>query len=422
MEKQGYYTKTYRIRLFCERPEWVKKTIIYYNKILSFYYNYLLKNQELLILSNQKLMRVLEIQTIGEKKLGKEAIEPLPYDKVPLYVRRSAINAGISMIRSYTTQYEQWKDKKIESEPKAAKQFHVSPIFYKGMYRNFQAEGIELKLWNEEKWLWVSCRFRPVTWGEEEKILSPTLKMHHNKIMLHVPVVSPALDVRTLKERITEQENICAVAFPNKDNFAVLVVMDNTGKCLHSKFIKGEKELSHKRNYWLNTLKKNKECMKDDSKSMEHYPKYREKIKNLTQHYAHLVSRKIVDYCISQQVKIIVVPNYKETIRFNKIGYLKATNYDWIGRRIIQYTRYKAFQEGIIVTSVNPANAANCCHICGGVIYKYNEGHIPSKNYYGGKKYICEQHHRGNTAFNTAMNIGSTFLKNKVNPVTKEIG
>lgn len=422
MEEQGYYTTTYRIRLFCERPEWVKETIVYYNNILSFYYNYLLKNQTLLILSNQKLLRELEIHTIGEKKLGKEAIEPLPYDKVPLYVRRSAVNTAISMIRSYKTQYEQWKDKKRKTEPKPAEQFHVSPIFYKGMYRNFQVESIELKLWNGEKWVWLICKFRAAVWKEGEKILSPTLKVNHNKIMLHVPVVSLVLDVRTLKERIKESEKICAVSFPNKDNLAVLAVLDNTGKCLHSKFIKGEKELSHKRNYWLNTLKKNKECMKDESKSMEHYPRYREKVKNLTQHYAHLVSRKIVDYCVTQQIKIIVVPNYKETINFNKIGYLNTTNYDWIGRRIIQYTRYKAFKEGIIVTSVNSANVANCCHICGGTIYKYNEGHAPNKNYYGGKKYICEQKHQGNTAFNTAINIGYTFLKHKVNPVTKEIG
>lgn len=422
MEKKGYCITTCRIRLFCEHPKWVKDTIVYYNEVLSFYYEYLLKNQNLLVLTNQKLLRELEIRTIGEKRIGKEAEYPFPFQKVPLYFRRSAINSSIRMMRSFHTQYEKWQQGISKTEPKPAKAFHVQPIFYKGMYKNLLEDSIELKLWNGEKWIWETCHFKKQMWGSEVEIQSPTIKINKQKIMLHVPVVSTVVDISTLEERIENQNKICAVSFPNKDNLAVIAVLNHLGKCVDSYFIKGEKELSHRRRHLIGKIEKCKINMKDESRSITDYPNYRKKITNLTEYYAHLVSRKVVNYCIAKNIKIIVVSKFKTIIDFNKLNYLNSTNYDWIGRRIIQYIKYKAFKEGIIVAGVNPIHTADCCHICGSVIYKFNEGYCASKNFYGGKRYKCKNGHQGNTALNTAINVGHVFLKQKVNPVSKGAG
>ena len=73
----------------------------------------------------------------------------------------------------------------------------------------------------------------------------------------------------------------------------------------------------------------------------------KEKIRNLTDSYAHRVSRRMVDFCEEEGLQILVVPNYKQPINLNKRGYLSATSYDWLGRRIIGQLRYKAFSRGI---------------------------------------------------------------------------
>lgn len=422
MEKKGYCTTTHCMRLYCEHPEWVKLTVDYYNKVLTFYYEYLLLNRQLLSLTNQKLLRELEIKTLGEKKKEKEAEYPLPYEKVPLYFRRAAINTAISMTRSFQTKHYNWKQSIGKPEPKPAKNINASPIFYKGMYRNFLASSIELKLWNGKKWIWVECTFKKQIWKPELKLLSPTLKLYNKKIMLHVPVVSIVEDVRTLQERIESKEKYCAIAFPNNDNLAVLAIMDENGHLLDSLFIKGEKELTHRRNYLINQIKKSKACMKDESKSIAAYPHFRRKITNLTDHFAHLVSRKIIDYCKEKEIKIIILPNYNQSINFNTINYLNRTNYDWIGRRIIQYIKYKAFKEGIIVIGVNPTHTADCCHLCGAVLYKYNEGYSPNIKFFGGKRYVCQNGHQGSTGLNNAMNLGNKFLKQRVKPVSKDTG
>ncbi len=91
--------------------------------------------------------------------------------------------------------------------------------------------------------------------------------------------------------------------------------------------------------------------------------------------------------------------------------FLKTGEYDWIGRKIIRFLKYKSFQAGIVVSTIRPYHISDTCSECGMSIQKYNEGHRPGKKYYGGKLFICPSGHRGNTAENTAKNIGRHFLK-----------
>lgn len=414
LEKKGYSTTTYSIHLFCKEIDWVELTIEYYNKIIEFYYEYLFNHSDLLSLTNHHLLRELEIRTIGEKKKDAKPDYPFPFSKVPLYFRRSAINSSIRMARIYFTQLGKWETKERNLKPMPAKQFHISPIYYKGMYRNLTENSIELKLWSGEKWVWRTYEFPTCDWIKEKNILSPTLKLYKRKVMLLLPVISKVSDIRTLQERLKEKEKIAAIAFPNNNSLAVIVILGREERYEGCFFIKGEKELSHKRNYIMGKIKKAKGSMKDTSKGIKDYPKYREELLYLIDSYAHLVSRKAVNYCVEHQVKIIVVPQYKEGIDFQKLSYLNVSQFAWIGRRIIQYIRYKAFQEGILVTSVSPAHISDHCHICGEVIRKYNSGYYPSKNFYGGKWFVCENGHQGNSAFNTAMNIANKFIKNKM--------
>ena len=140
--------------------------------------------------------------------------------------------------------------------------------------------------------------------------------------------------------------------------------------------------------------------------------KYYEKITRLTDHYAHEVSRKIVDYAVRQGAKLIVMPAYGDTFEKGTLPYLKTDIMAFIGRRIIRYTKYKAWQAGIIVQLNSMGKATKQCYKCGEVIYKYNtEYQPPSPNFLGGKNFRCKNKHRGSTALNTARNIGKSFYQ-----------
>lgn len=417
LSKSGYITTTYRLKLYCNHPDWIQGTKEYYNKVLTFYYSFLLKHNDLLSLSNHNLMRQLEIMTVGNRQKDAELETVFPYPKVPLYLRRAAINDGIRLVRSYFTRLKAWEDGTEKRKPNIAKEFNASPIFYKGMYKEFSEDKISLKLWNGEKWVWEVCMLdncgRSIP--ENAQLKSPIIRTTKKGQMLHVPVVQAVEDVRTVKERTDANEMICSISVPNQDYLAVLAIWNQNREQTECHFIRGGKELAHKKQIILNQIKRNESIMGYVNTNEKRNEKLWDKIRNITEFYAHQVSRQIVNYCKEQNVKIIVVPNYDASLSLNSIGYIKANEYDWIGRRILQYVKYKAFQEGIVVTSVSARNISNRCHICQEPIKKYNKEYAPSYNFYGGKNYICIKGHRGNSALNSSINIGLKFFSVQVN-------
>ena len=151
----GYAITTYKIQLNYKHLDWFKQTQSLFDAVLAFYYHLLEEQSELLGLSNQNLLRHLELQTIKQRNGNLPEI-PLPYEKVPLYFRRAAINSAISMFRSYQGKLKAWEEGKIKgSKPSAPKQLHMSMLYYKGMYKEFNEKSIILKLFTGNSWAWV---------------------------------------------------------------------------------------------------------------------------------------------------------------------------------------------------------------------------------------------------------------------------
>ncbi len=402
-EKTGYSIITYKLRLYCSQPQWLYETKRVYNLILSYYYRLLMEKPEIWDGPGQKLLRQLELLTIGSRGQDKtEILYPLPYEKIPLYFRRAAINDAIRLFKSYRSGEENG------SQP--AEDFQAAPIFYKGMYKDFTEAGISLKLWNGEKWVWEACTLDTCkrSLPEGGSYLSPTLKLEEKRAMLHVPVRQPVEDVRTVKERFPGEKKLCSAVFPENDCMAALVVLNKAGIYEESLFIRGGKQFLHKKKRLLNRIQKNRASMGMDNQrvgQLEEENKYlKRKIRNLSENYAHKVSRRIVDFCKEREISILVVPNYKAALNGN--------SYDWLGRRIIQYLRYKAFQEGMVVTSVGVGNTAFVCYQCGQAVKRSPETPGCGRNYSGWENYICPNGHKGNVHFNAAINLGRRFLKN----------
>ena len=415
-KKSGYRTITYRFRLTCEHMHWLVETKQMYNRVLAFYYDVISKEPDIWNVPKLQMMRQLELLTVGTR--GEESGDtkyPLPFEKVPLYFRRAAINDAIRLQGSFRAGEEKGT--------KPAEVFDASPIYYKGMYKEFTCTSIRLKVFNGDKWVWEDCTIDTCgrTMPGEDQMMSPVIVLEKGRAMLHVPVKEEVEDVRTVKERLQEEENICAAYFPNSDTMAVLVVLNQKGELKKSKFIHGGKELAHRKRVLLKRIEENRRSMGYGQNGQDKHPQdilppeenksLKEKIHRITDDAAHKVSREIVKFCKEQQVSVLVVPGYKQSMDFNRIGYVAATNYDWLGRRIISYTRYKAFGEGIVTATASTKNIASRCHTCGQPVKKYNKNYRPGTNFYGGTNFVCPQGHQGNSYFNSAMNVGQNFLE-----------
>ena len=477
----GYAITTYKIQLNYKHLDWFKKTQSLFDAVLAFYYELLERQPEALSLTNQNLLRHLELQTIKQRD-GTQPETPLPFERIPLYFRRAAINAAISMYRSYTSKLRDWETSmengklKMENErsesqsdsdsnqigqadlhhnlplstfnlppesakkgrPSRPKNLHMSMLYYKGMYKDFADGQILLKLYTGKAWAWVKHRYTGRPFPENAERMSPTIVIKKKKVMLHIPVKEVVEDSRTAKERVKQNESFVAVALTGSDILAVCTTIQADGRATAPYFIKGGKALAHRRKQLLGYTKRGTAGKKmthiigndalgvcprglssygqaeAGSALQEHRPnaKYYEKITRITDHYAHEVSRKIVDYALKQGTKLIVLPELKESFNQAKKPYLGKTPYDFIGRRIARYVQYKAWQKGLVAMTSKPYYASTrCCH-CGAPIARHNtEYQNPSPNFYGGKNFVCKEGHRGSTALNSARNLGKGFYE-----------
>jgi len=330
-KKPGFCTTTYRFRLYCDNIQLLHETKLMYNRVLKYYYDVIRKEPDIWDVPKLQMMRALELLTIGSRGESSDDTKyPFPFEKVPLYFRRAAINDAIRLQGSFRASEENGTNE--------AAGFDASPIYYKGMYKEFTSTSINLKLYDGAKWIWQLCVIDTCgrTMPAEEQIMSPVLVLNKGRAMLHVPVKEEVVDVRTVKERLGGEEQLCAAYFPNSDTMAVLVVLNAEGKILKTKFINGGRELVHRKKVCLKRIEENRKSMGGDKEKLpaEENKALKEKIHRITDDVAHKVSREIVDFCVEQNVNILVVPNYKQSMLLKQPSVMTIHIQNWSGRKI----------------------------------------------------------------------------------------
>jgi len=400
--KTGHSILTYRVRLYDRHFNWIQATYELYVRVVKHFFEVLKKEEALLAQSDFLLLRTLETKCIGTKEMKAAGVKPeyplTDFPKVPLYFRRSAINTAIDLAR------------------KNAATMKPNMVLYKGMYQNFADTTIEIKLFNGKKWEWVTYPFTGREFPENAEKLSPMLVVEKKAAWLEVPLSFVVEDVRTVKERMKTEERICAVSFPDNDALAVAVILDRNGNELEHCFFRGGKAKEEQRRKVLKRIRESKKARGLEQRKQEGNLTQSEnsnlyaELKDINRYYSHQISREVLDYCLAKNIKVIVVPNYEDGIDFADKRYLKTDAYRWLGRSIINNLKYKAFGQGIVVTSIKPYHISDRCSECGEKIRRYNRGHAAGTNYYGGKLFQCPNGHTGNVARNTARNVGKSFL------------
>ena len=302
--KSGYSITTWRLHLWCRHPEWLRTTQEFYNRIAEFYYNLLLDHTDLWEMGSQQTLRELEIMSIPGRG-GRIPSDPLPWQKVPLYFRRAAANEGIASAKSYLSRFAQ--DEKIGR----AEKLNAAVTYYKGMYQDFSAKEITLRVWTGDTWTWMHCRLSGRDFPENARLMSPSVVFEYKYDMLHVPVRQNNENTATVRQRMQAGCRILCIQFTNSDAFAVGVVLDGTGQEIAVKFWKGGNEYSHHCRKLLEKIQKSQEAT-GGRQTGRVDQKYWMHLKHLSEHYAHGISSQIIGFCLEKQVSLIVLPKYKK--------------------------------------------------------------------------------------------------------------
>ncbi|MEW6663578.1 MAG: transposase [Bacillota bacterium] len=136
------------------------------------------------------------------------------------------------------------------------------------------------------------------------------------------------------------------------------------------------------------------------------------KLRNIDDYEAHRVSRRIVEFALEHGASIIVFEHLGK-FKPEKGKYSRRANSKrsyWLRGRIFHYTRYKAWEYGIITSRVSPRNTSKLCASCGAEVARHGEKDKPEGYRPGAPLFTCKCGNRGNADLNAARNIAKKFF------------
>ena len=110
----------------------------------------------------------------------------------------------------------------------------------------------------------------------------------------------------------------------------------------------------------------------------------------------HKLSRQVIDFCVEQNVDILVL----EELKGHHLSNRKYRKYSWAYKQLQNFIEYKAKMKGIQIEYVNPAYSSQKCSTCGLISKRFRSNQ---------SKFECSNGHRFNAGYNAAKNLVDFF-------------
>lgn len=433
--KKSDAQKTVR-QLLLYRPgisEWFETTEQLFNQVAAFYFSVIQTHELVLDLGNLDAQRVLEKLT---HRTARNPNPPFPLDEiatqVPAYFRRAAINAALGSARSFYSNLKRWRKQKASFEAKGKKFSHRPPVpprswnkttvFYQRMWKERVDGTIMLYLWNGQSWRWVRFRFAqgdhlPDGWTSG----SPHVVRKGRHWWLHTPISKPIPKPQKAEQQVLNNPDlrICAVDL-NLDNLAVCTIQTADGTPLATRFIKGGRELNGRRKRLLGQVARHRQQTGLIATGEQDNVRLWRKIRAIDEDVAHRVSRRIVEFAAEHGAAILVFEHLGK-FKPQRGKYSRRANEKrsyWLRGRIVRYSRYKAWEYGMLTCRVNPHNTSRLCSKrlpggarCGGRVMRYHPAHGMNDYQVGAPLVFCPICQRRDQADRSATrNIGFNFF------------
>ena len=414
-------TKTIKHTLEYRFPEWFKITEKLFNKVTAFYFGIIQEHEVILELTNKEALTRLERLTHKTKDNPSPSF-PLKWS-IPAMFRRASINTAIGSARSFFSNLNKWKEKKAMAGSKG-KKFTVRPpvpprewrrntLFYAGQHKDYTCKAIMLKLFDGRTWRWVKYHLTGRQIPDGWKVGCPHAVIKKNRVELHFPVEKAKLKVKSVQKQVKDSGfTVCAVDLNICDRLAVCGIYKSDGTQAAARFIRGGNSLNGRRKRLLGMIAIKRSLTGTLNKDEQDNKALWAKINNIDDYEAHRVSRRILDFALEHGASIIVfehLGNFKpEKGKYSKRGNTKRSY--WLRGRIFRYTKYKAWEHGIVTSRVSPKNTSRLCAACGKEVARYSEKDKPEGYRPGAPLFVCKCGKKGNADLNAAMNIAQKFF------------
>jgi putative transposase len=406
--------------------EWLRANHALFNRVASFYFDVIQAHVGVLDLSNKEALTALEKLT-HTTELNPHPIMPLCEigEDIPAMFRRAAINAALGSARSFYGNLARFHKHKEKAEAKGKKwrprppvpprKWSKSVTLYAGMWKERVGSSVTIKVWTRICWSWIRVRITGREIPEGFDVCSPQLVCRSGRWYLHTPVEKKIKNPVKIEKQIKtiKQTRICAIDLNINEHLAVCTVRDVEGSTLATLFIGGGQRVSVFRKLQLGRIARNRKQTGNIAEGEQDNADVWTKIRNVDDHLAHLVSRRIVQFAQEHEASILVF-EHLGNLKPAKGKYSKRGNEKrafWMKGRIFNYAKYKAYNAGILTSRVSPRNTSRECACCSGMVARYCEGQPRDAYVYGAPLVYCEKCGMcGNSDRNASLMIGNRLF------------
>jgi putative transposase len=405
---------------------WFAANQALFNRVTAFYFGVIQAHEKVLDLSNKDALTTLEKLTHTTQK-NPTPVMPLEdvLEDIPAMFRRAAINAALGSARSFSSHLKQWRKRKEKAEAKG-KKFHERPpvpprswnksaTLYRGLWKERSGNSIVVKVWTGSCWSWIKVRITGRGLPTDAEMGSPSLIRHGHQWWLHTPIEKQIKSPGKIEIQVTTnaQTKMCAVDLNINEHLAVCTVQTVEGTILATKFIGGGKEISGFRKKQLGRIARNRSKTGIIAEGEQDNGALWNKIRHVDEQVAHLVSARIVQFANEHEATVVVfehLGNLKPAKgKYSHRGNSKRAY--WMKGGIFKYSKYKAYNAGILTSRVNPRNTSRECAHCHGTVARYTTGQAAEGYTSGAPLVACPQcGMKGNADRNASLVIGQRLV------------
>jgi putative transposase len=397
-----------------------------FNRVAAFYFDVIQAHGGVLDLSNKEALTALEKLT-HTTELNPHPVMPLSEigEDIAAMFRRAAINAALGSARSFYAHLAKWRKRKEKAEAKGKsfkerppvppRTWNKSATLYAGMWKDRTDSSICIKVWTGTCWSWIRVRVTGREIPEGFDLCSPQLVQRGGRWYLHTPVEKKITSpVKCDKQIKTNPDiKICAIDLNVDGALAVCTIRDVKGSTLATKFIGGGQRVSGFSKRQLGRIARNRSRTGIIEQGVQDNADLWAKIRNADEHLSHLVSRRIVQFAQQYNASVLVF-EHLGNLKPEKGKYSRRSNSKrafWMKGRIFKYSKYKAYNAGILTSRVNPKDTSRTCAKCGSSVARYHEGEKPEGYQMGAKLSKCTVCARNDHADrNASLQIGNKFF------------
>ena len=404
-----------------------------FNRVVAFYFDCIQAHEGILALKNKEALTALERLTHATEA------NPLPImplsqiaESIPAMFRRAAINAALGSARSFFSHLKKWRTRKERYEAKGARNGkHARPFgerppvpprtwnksapFYAGQWKERGEHRITLKVWTGSCWSWIKVRTLARELPQGFELGSPQLVRHGKQWWLHTSIEKTFTAPSKVAEQVRSPETkICAVDLNLGEQIAVCTVQTVEGTILATRFIGGGREIAGFRKRTLGRIARHRSQTGILAENEQDNAALWRQIRHRDEALAHLVSARIVQFATEHGASILVFEHLgnlqPEKGTYSRRGNSKRAY--WMKGRIFRYAKYKAWNQGIITSRVNPRNTSRECHCCHALVIRYNAGQEVSGYTPGASLVLCQGcWMRDHADRNASLRIGERLLE-----------